>query len=113
MRTILLIAALSAGVMAQTQGTITLSGPISNVKVVKQYQLVEKLSPDEISRLNAAQAKVDAAQKELESLESSIKSSHGQRLAQTGGCDTQETVVTFWGDYALIESNPLAGCIRW
>jgi hypothetical protein len=108
------IVLLSSLAAAQNSGTVTISNSTSAVVVVTHKQSVEPLSDSEKQRLADARAKVDAAQKELERVENDVRYTHGYRLARNGWCDIEETLVTFWGDFALIEVNPLAGCrVMW
>ena len=77
-------------------------------------QRVEPLTGEEKHRLQAARQRAAEAQKELDHVEADVRHAHGDSPARKGWCDSQETIVTFWGDYALIEVNPLSGCaVTW
>jgi hypothetical protein len=108
---IALAVGLSGTMRAQTSGTIAITAGTAISMPVTHKQSAEPLTPDEKKELSAAREKADRAQKELEAVEDRVKAAHGQRLS--GYCDPSETVVTFWGDWALVDTKALPGCVLW
>lgn len=71
----------------------------------------EHLTSAEIEKLADAEAKLKLAQQAHDATLESIKDAHGQNFGI--GCAYWQTLVTIWGDYALVSTEEKGGCIAW
>lgn len=69
---------------------------------------VEPLTKAEVDALHEAQVRVDEAQRWLKDVQQSLKLLHGERHNL---CSGFETAVSFFGDYALVDTEPASGCV--
>lgn len=118
----MLIAGLAPLALGQaTSGNILLSGSSTGAMVniasppPGTTMAIEKLSPKELTALKEAQANLDQAQSEFDAISESIKYAHGKSSDTSVArfCANSATSVTFWGEYALIETYPLPSCVSW
>lgn len=108
---------LLAGMMGCAQCSLGQSSTFvvtDKLNVLRGKQAVEKLAPEEITKLAEARAKVAAAQQELDGVEQTIRLAHGQTTDMLRSmCSLEMTTVSFWGEYALVSKMPTGGCVSW
>lgn len=99
--------------VAVSQQTWTSSGSSTTKLALQTEQLPERKTPEPLSnaekvKLAEARRKLEKAQAEFDAVQTEIKDAHG---ASNRTCAVSVTVVTIWGDYALVDTHNAPGCI--